>query len=219
MENVWWVKKHKQFLFGFCEHLSGSHFCRKDPGWYPKGPPKEWKWKMSDGWKNINDFYLNFANTCQDHTFAARIRMGPQGKAKGMKMENVWWVKKHRRLLFEFSEHLPGSHFCSKDPGWDPKGQPQDPKVKMSDWSKNRVKFVVNLIRSHQDITFPARTQDGTPGDNQRDLNWNCRAIEKPYHVFIDFYKVPSWHHFFHSDPGWEPKGQPKRRKLKIGGR
>jgi hypothetical protein len=142
--------------------------------------------------------------------------MGPQGKAKGMKMENVWWVKKHRRLLFEFSEHLPGSHFCSKDPGWDPKGQPQDPKVKMSDWPKNRVKFVVNLIRSHQDITCPARTQDGTPGDNQRDLNWNCRAIEKPYHVFIDFYKVPSWHHFFHSDPGWNPKGQPKGRKGKC---
>ena len=31
---------------------------------------------MSDGQKNINDFYVNFARACQDHTFAAKIQIG-----------------------------------------------------------------------------------------------------------------------------------------------
>jgi len=31
---------------------------------------------MSDGWKNINDFYVNFDRACQDLTFAARIQVG-----------------------------------------------------------------------------------------------------------------------------------------------
>ena len=76
MGNVWWVKKHKRLLCEFCARLSGSHFCCKDPNWNPKGQPKKWKLKMSDGQKNINDFYVNFARTCQDHTFAARIQIG-----------------------------------------------------------------------------------------------------------------------------------------------
>jgi len=34
--------------------------------------------EMENAWrvKNINEFYMNFANTCQDHTFAARIQDG-----------------------------------------------------------------------------------------------------------------------------------------------
>ena len=159
MENVWWVEKHKRFLCDFWAHLSGSHFCSKDPSWDPKGRLKEWNWEMSDGGKNRNDFYVNFARACQDHTFAARIqvgtprdsqrnetgkclmgkktettfmwilrapvritllqqgsKLGHQGTAKGMKLGNVWWVKKQKRLLCEFCAHLSGSHFCSKDP-------------------------------------------------------------------------------------------------------
>ena len=30
---------------------------------------------MSDGYNIINDFYVNFEYTCQDHTFAARIQI------------------------------------------------------------------------------------------------------------------------------------------------
>jgi hypothetical protein len=69
-------QKHERALFEFCEYLSGSHFCRKDPGWYPKGQPKKRKWKMSDGEKNISDFYLSFAHTSHDHTFTTRINDG-----------------------------------------------------------------------------------------------------------------------------------------------
>ena len=164
MENVWWAKTHKRFLCEFCARLPGSHFCRKDPSWGVKGQQKEWKRKMSDGQENINNCYMNFARTCQDHTFVARIQIGTprdnqrnengkclmgkktqtafmwilrapvritlllqgsqsgiQGTAKGMKMENVWWVRKHKRLLCEFCARLSESHFCCKDPNWEPK--------------------------------------------------------------------------------------------------
>ena len=49
MQNLWQVKKHIRLFCEFCAHLSGSHFCRKDPSWNPKGQPKEWKWEMYDG--------------------------------------------------------------------------------------------------------------------------------------------------------------------------
>ena len=42
-------KKHKRLLCEFRAHLSGSHFCSKDPSRRTKGHPKEWKWKISDG--------------------------------------------------------------------------------------------------------------------------------------------------------------------------
>ena len=81
--HVWGAKKHKLLLYEFWMHLSGSHSCSKDPSWDPKGQQKEWKWKMSDGQKNINDFYAIFARTCQDHTFAARIQIGtPRGSQR-----------------------------------------------------------------------------------------------------------------------------------------
>ena len=76
MGNVWWIKKHKRLLCEVRARLSGAHFCCKDPNWHVNGRPKTWTWKMSDGWKNINGFYANFARACQDHTFAARIQMG-----------------------------------------------------------------------------------------------------------------------------------------------
>ena len=91
MGNVWWVTKHKRLLCELCVHLSGAHFCRKDPSWTPKGQPKEWKWKMSKGQKNINEFYVNFDRTCQYHTFAARIQVGTpkeQPKEWKWKMSN-----------------------------------------------------------------------------------------------------------------------------------
>ena len=142
----------------------------------PKGTAKGMK--LGNVWwgKNRNDFYVNFARACQDHTFAARIqvgtprdsqmnetgkslmgkktetifmwilrapvritllqqgsKLGHQGTAKAMKLGNVWWVKKQKRLLCEFCSRLSGSHFCSKDPSWDTKGQPNEWKWKMSD--------------------------------------------------------------------------------------
>ena len=75
-ESARWITKRKGVLCKFCVHLSGSHFCNKDLSWGTKGQPKERKWEMPDGYENINDFYVNFARTCQDRTFAAKIQIG-----------------------------------------------------------------------------------------------------------------------------------------------
>ena len=77
------AKKHKRLLFEFCSHLSGSYFCNKDPEWHPKKTTKGTKMENVRWVKNIHDFYLNFANTCQDHTFAARVQDGiPRGNQR-----------------------------------------------------------------------------------------------------------------------------------------
>ena len=165
----------------------------------------------------MNDFYVNFARACQDHTFAARIqvgtprdsqrnetgkclmgkktetifmwilrapvritflqqgsKLGHQGTAKGMKMENVWWVKKHKRLWCEIREHLTGSHFCSKDPSWDPKGQLKEWNWEMSDGGKKQKRLLCEF----------------------------CARL--------------SGSHFCSKDPRWDPKGQPKEWNWKM---
>ena len=71
-------------------------------------------------------------------------------------------------------------------------------------------------MRSYQGFTFSTRIQDGIPRDNQRDKQQNVWHVEKPERVFIEFYEILSGPHFFHQDPGWDPKGQPKQQKGKC---
>ena len=66
---------------------------------------------------------------------------------------------------------------------------------------------------SFQDFTFPTRIQDGIPRDHQRDEKGNCLTIRKTLAFFIGFYAILSGSLFFHQDPGWDPKGQPKAIK------
>ena len=119
MENVWWVKKHKRLLCEFCARLSGSHFCCKDANGDPKEPPKEWKWKMPDGRKTETTFMWILRAPVRITHLPQGSKLGPQETAKGMKMQTVWWAKKHKRLLFELCEWFAGPRFYRKDPEWD----------------------------------------------------------------------------------------------------
>ena len=174
MENAWWVKKHKRLLCEFCAHLPGSHFCSKDPSWDSKGQPKEWKCKVSDGQTNINDVYVNFARTCQDHSFAARLKVGTQRNSQGSENGKCSMDEKHKRFLNEFCAHLSCPHFCSKVPSWDTKGQPNEWNWKMSDGHKRINNVYVNFARACQDHTFVARNQAGIPRGSQRNENGKC---------------------------------------------
>ena len=42
----------------------------------PKVTAEDMKMDNACWVKNINDFYVNFDRTCQDHTFVARIQVG-----------------------------------------------------------------------------------------------------------------------------------------------
>ena len=71
-------------------------------------------------------------------------------------------------------------------------------------------------MRSYQDLTFSTRIQDGSPRDNQRDEKENVWQVGNPQRFFIAYYEVASGPHFFHQDPGWDTKGQPKGQKGKC---
>ena len=86
----------------------------------------------------------------------------------------------------------------------------------MSGRSKNRSEFLLNFMRSYQDLAFSTRIQDGSPRNNQRDKKDNVWQAEKPERVVVEFYEVPSGLHFFHQDPGWEPNGKPTGQKRKC---
>ena len=179
MENVWWVRKHKRLLYGFCEHPSGLHSCCKDPNWNPKWQPKEWKWKCPMV-KKAQTTFLQVSRALVRITHLQQgPKLGPQGKTTGMKMETVWWIKKHKRLPCEFCAHLSGSHFCSKDPSWDPKGQSKEWKWEMSDGQKNINDIYANFTRTCQDHTFVARIQVGASRDSQRNGNGKYLMAKK----------------------------------------
>jgi len=55
----------------------------------------------------------------------------------------------------------------------------------------------------------------GSQGVAKRDEKENVWQVEKPERLFIEFYEVLSGLHFFHQDPGWDPKGQPKGQNAK----
>ena len=118
-------------------------------------------------------------------------KLGSQGTAKGMKMENVWWVNKHKRLLCEFCAHLSGAHFCCKDPKWGSKGQPKVWKWEMSDGQKNINDFDVNFARTCRDHILAARIQVGTSRDSQRNENWKCLIGKKTQTTFMWFLRAP----------------------------
>ena len=68
---------------------------------------------------------------------------------------------------------------------------------------------------SFQDLTFSTRTQDGVPRENQRDEKENVWQVDKSQRSSNAFYEVAPRTHFFHQDPGWDPKGQPKEQHEK----
>ena len=85
----------------------------------------------------------------------------------------------------------------------------------MSGRQKNFNIFYWVLRGTFKTSLFPTRIQDGIPRDSQRDEKENVWQVEKPERLFIEFYEVLSGLHFFHQDPGWDPKGQPKGQTAK----
>ena len=120
--------------------------------------------KMENVWwaKNINDFYVNFARACQDHTFVARMQMGTPRNHQRNENGKCLMGEKQKRLSCEFCAHLSGSHICRKDQSWDPKKQPKEWKCKPSDGQKNTNDFHLNCVNDLQDHDSIARIQNGT---------------------------------------------------------
>ena len=97
-----------------------------------------------------------------------------------------------------------------------PRDNQRDQKRKMLDRQKNLSKFLLDFMRSFQDLTFSIIIQDGIPRDDQRDKKGKCLTGRKTLASFYWIYEVLWGFHFFHKNPGWDPKGQPKGPKRKM---
>ena len=187
-ESARWITKRKGVLCKFCVHLSGSHFCNKDLSWGTKGQPKERKWEMPDGYENINDFYVKFARTCQDRTFAARIQIGtPRDSQRNVNGKRLMG-KKHKRLLCEFCSHLSGDFFAARIQIGTPRDSQRNENGIWLMGKKNINEFYANFARTCQDRTFAAKIQIGNPRDTKRNENGNSLMGEKNINDFyVDF--------------------------------
>ena len=95
-------------------------------------------------------------------------------------------------------------------------GATKGTKMKMSGRWKNPSDFLLDFMRSYQDLAFSIRIQDGVSRDGQMDKKENVWQVGKPQRPFIGFYEVASGPHFFHQDPGLGAKGQLNGRKGKC---
>jgi hypothetical protein len=100
--------------------------------------------------------------------------MGYQETTKVTKTGNARHVEKPEQVFLEIYGVLSGPHIFHKEPGWDPKGQPKEQKMKMSDMQKTLSKFLLKSVRSYQNTTFSTRIQDGIPRDNKPDKKGNA---------------------------------------------
>ena len=66
-------------------------------------------------------------------------------------------------------------------------GTTEGTESKTSDMQKHHSEFLLNFMKSYQDITFSTRIQDGISKDNQSNKKGNVWQAEKPYHFFTEF--------------------------------
>ena len=83
-----------------------------------------------------------------------------------------------------FYEVASGPYFFPPGSRMGPQGTTEGTKRRTHDRYENPSDFLLNSMRSYQDITFPTRIQDGTPRGNQRDDNWKCLTGKKTLSSF-----------------------------------
>ena len=137
-------------------------------------------------------------------------KSGSQGTAKGMNMGNVWWVTKHKRVLYEFCARLPGPHSRRKDPSWDPKEQTNEWNGKCLIGKKTYTIFMW-ILRAPVRITLlPQGSKLGPQGTAKGMEMGNVWCVKKHKRLLCEFCVRLSGSHFCNKDPSWDPKGQPK---------
>jgi len=170
---------------------------------------------MSDKWKKPKRLFIEFYEVLSGlHFFHQDPGWDSKGQPKGQKAKRLTCRKTRASFycilwnLIRTSLFPPGSRMGSQR-------TTKATKREMSGRQKN-LNIVYWILRGpFKTSLFPTRIQDGIPRDGQKDEQKNVWQVEKPKRLFIEFYEVLSGLHFFHQDPGWDPKGQPKGQKAK----
>ncbi len=83
---------------------------------------------------------------------------------------------------------MAGPHFLHQDPDWDPRGQPKGQNGTCLAGGKKPSDFLLDFVKSYQDLAFSIRIQDGVRRDSRRDKNENVWQVEKnPSDFLLDF--------------------------------
>ena len=166
MEKCLMDKKHKRLLWDVCVHLSGSHFCSKGPSLGPQGTAKGMK--LANVWwvKNRNDLYVNFARTCQDHTFAARTQVGTPRGSQRNETGKCLMGKKTETIFMWISRAPVKITFLQQGSKLGHQGTTKGMEMENVWWVKNINDFYVNFVSTSQDHAFAARIQVGTQRDS-----------------------------------------------------
>ena len=137
-------------------------------------------------------------------------KLGRQGTAKGMKIGNVWWVRKRKRFWCEFCARLPGSHFCCKDQNLDPRDNQRNENGKCLMGKKTETTFMW-ILRAPVSITLlPQGSKLGPQGTIRRMKMGNVWWSKKHKRLLCAFCERLPGSHFCRQDPSWGVKGQPK---------
>ena len=120
-----------------------------------------------------------FLETRFSHCCSILAAWASKEQPEGRNMEYLASKTNIQQDGFEICAVPSGPHFVNQDPGWGPKGQPKGHKVKCQTCTKNIGEFLLDFMRSYQDLTFSTRIQDGSPRDNQRDQKRKCLAGRK----------------------------------------
>jgi hypothetical protein len=81
---------------------------------------------------------------------------------------------------------------------------------------KNLVAFYWNCWATIRTLLFPLGPRMGSQGTTKGTWIENVPQVEQPYQVVPEIYEVPSGQHFFHWDPGWDPKTTQQGLKPKM---
>ena len=128
-------------------------------------------------------------------------------------MENARWVKKHKRLLFEFCKYLSGSHFCREEAGCDPKASATGAKMENVWGAKNANGIYLDFANTCQDRISQQGSRMGIPSDIQRSEHEKHLMVKKHERLLFKFCSHLSGLYFWHKDPERDAKRQPKKRK------
>ena len=151
------------------------------------------------------------------HVFRIAAQSCRHGLPRNSQRDVIWKCLASKTNIqqdgFEICAVPSGPHFVNQDPGWGPKGQPKGHKVKCQTCTKNISEFLLDFMRSYQDLTFSTRIQDGSPRDNQRDQKRKCLTGRKPLATFYWILWGPTRTSLFPSGSRMGSQGATKGKK------
>ena len=122
---------------------------------------------------------MNFARTCQDHTFAARIQVGTPRDSQRNENGKCLMDKKTQTTFMHILRAPVRISLLQQGSKLEPQGTPKGMKMKIVRWIKNINDFYVDFERTCQDHTLAARIQVGIPRNIQTNENRKCLMGKK----------------------------------------